>query len=552
MLNGLEFRIDAQIGHEVASLIERFRVDRVVARIWERDSTVWTGGDESKWLGWLDVIDRELPKFDRYRRVAEISRGFDDVVLTGMGGSSLAADVLSHAFGKSRFHVLDSIVPQQVISLEDRISPSRTLFIVASKSGTTLEPELLERYFAGKLDSAASGSNFIAVTDPDSKLFSLAQAKGFAGIVPGEPEIGGRFSALSPFGMTPAAAMGLDIGEILMRARLMQDACREEDPERNPGAILGLILGAAHSVGRNKLSVISSPKLSVFGAWLEQLIAESTGKDGKAVIPIDGEPRCSSYADDRLFVILETAEENDSETLSRHEDLIAGGQSVIRIRMDGPLDVGQEFYRWEFATAVAGAVLGVNPFDQPDVESAKLEARRLTEEFEEKGVLSVSEPFFTDSDFEIFASDEYAASLSGDSLEEVLRSHVSKISDGDYFAVLAYLERCDETLGLLQHLRAEVLSSKSCATTLGFGPRFLHSTGQAHKGGPNSGVFLQISALDSTDVTVPGLGYSLGVAKDAQAFGDFEVLKKLGRRALHIRIRRSPIDGLKKLIDSFK
>lgn len=552
MLNGLEFRIDANLGREVAALLERHRDDRIVSRIWGKDSTVWTGRDESRWLGWLDVTDRELPRFARYRRVAEIARQFDDVVLVGMGGSSLAADVLAHAFGKRRFHILDSIVPAQIRSLEKIIDPARTLFIIGSKSGSTLEPELLERYFSSHLDAESVGAHFIAVTDPNSKLHALAERKDYVGIVLGESEIGGRFSALSPFGMTPAAAMGLDIGEILLRATLMQDACKEEDPERNPGAMLGVILGAAASMGRDKLTIVTSPKLSVFGAWLEQLVAESTGKNGKAIIPVDCEPRSESYGDDRVFVILETAEEQDADTDRRHEELIAGGQSVIRIRMDGALDLGQEFFRWEFATAVAGAVIGVNPFDQPDVEAAKIEARSMTDAFVAEGSLSLPEPFFTGEGFEIFASDEYAATLSGDTFEAILGSHVSHIATGDYFALLAYLDRNEENTESLQRMRFNVLSRGNCATTLGFGPRFLHSTGQAHKGGPDSGVFLQITSDDSEDISIPGCAYSFGIAKDAQAFGDFEVLKRLGRRAIHIRIKGEVPVGLARIVDTLK
>jgi len=552
MLNGLEFRIDSELGSEVARLLQSLRNANVVSRIWAKDSTVWTGADEYSWLGWLDVIDRELPRFDRYRRVAEIARGFDDVVLIGMGGSSLAADVLAHAFGKTRFHILDSIVPAQIESLEREIDPSKTLFIVASKSGSTLEPNILHKYFSAKFGKNDVGLRFIAVTDPESKLQKLAEEQDFVGIVLGETEIGGRFSALSPFGTTPAAAMGLDVGEILMRARLMQDSCREEDPERNPGAILGVILGAAQTLGRDKLTVITSPKLSVFGAWLEQLVAESTGKNGKAIIPIDGEPHRESYGSDRIFVVIETAEEQDAETLRRHDDLIALGQSVIRIRMDGALDIGQEFFRWEFATAVVGAVMGVNPFDQPDVESAKLEARRLTEEFEAKGSLSLPKPFFSDSNFDIFATDEYIANLSTDSFESILKSHVANISGNDYFALLAYVDRSNENHELLQNIRANILQRQSSATTVGFGPRFLHSTGQAHKGGLASSVFLQITADDDQDIEIPGCSYSFSVAKDAQAFGDFEVLKRLGRRAIHIRIKCGVSEGLRKIITSTK
>lgn len=552
MLNGLEFRIDANLGREVAALLERHRENRVVSRIWGKDSTVWTGKDESRWLGWLDVIDRELPRFERYRRVAEIARGFDDVVLIGMGGSSLAADVLAHAFGKKRFHILDSVVPAQIRSIEKLIDPARTLFIIASKSGSTLEPELLERYFSSQFDADSVGTRFIAVTDPNSKLHALADEKDYVGIVLGEPEIGGRFSALSPFGMTPAAAMGLDIGEILLRATLMQDACKEEDPERNPGAMLGVILGASASMGRDKLTVITSPKLSIFGAWLEQLVAESTGKNGKAIIPVDGEPRSESYGRDRIFVVLETAEENDADTIRRHEELIVGGQSVIRIRMDGALDLGQEFFRWEFATAVAGAVTGVNPFDQPDVEAAKIEARSMTDAFVTEGSLSLPEPFFSGEGFQVFASDEYAATLSGDTFGAILRSHISHINPGDYFALLAYLDRNEENAGLLQRMRLSILSRGNCATTLGFGPRFLHSTGQAHKGGPDSGSFLQITSDDKEDISIPGCAYSFGIAKDAQAFGDFEVLKRLGRRAIHIRIKDDVSGGLARIVDTLK
>jgi len=552
MLNGLEFRIDSELGRRVASILEEHRVSRTVARIWERDSQVWTGADESKWLGWLEVIDRELLRFDVYREVASVARRFDDVVLIGMGGSSLAADVFANAFGKTRFHILDSIVPAQIASLERKIELAETLFIVASKSGSTLEPELLERYFSSKLTGENRGSHFIAVTDPDSKLHLLADERNFGATVLGEKEIGGRFSALSPFGLVPAAAMGLDIGELLMRASLMQDACREEDPERNPGAMLGLILGAAHHVGRDKLTVITSPKLSVFGAWLEQLIAESTGKNGKAIIPVDGEPESEHYGRDRIFLILETAEEQDAETLERHQNLIADGRSVIRIRMDSALDIGQEFFRWEFATAVAGAVMNVNPFDQPDVESAKVEARRLTEAFESTGTLGSGEPFLSEGEIEIYGPEEYTARLDGDSIGSILKSHLANISEGDYFALLAYLDRSPGNIETLRSIRSAVLSSRGCATTLGFGPRFLHSTGQAYKGGPDSGVFLQITADDEFDLDIPDRGYSFSVAKDAQAFGDFEVLTRLGRRALHIRIKGDVKAGLDRVLASMK
>jgi transaldolase/glucose-6-phosphate isomerase len=479
-----------------------------VRRLWAKDPSLWTGKNEARWLGWLNAAKREMARVGELDSLAREVSGFESAVVLGMGGSSLCPDVLSRSFGPRpgfpRLHVLDSTVPAQIMELEARINVGSTLFIVASKSGTTAEPAAFEKYFFERI---RSGSQFVAITDPGSELERLAREKGYRRIVHGEPEIGGRFSALSSFGLAPAAISGIDARSFLKRALEMVDACGPDAaPEENPGVALGLALGTLARSGRDKLTLFTSPEVESFGSWLEQLIAESTGKDGKGIVPVDREAPSGPSGEDRVFVSVEIG---STKTLS---DLERAGQPVIRIELDSVEALASEFFRWEIATAVAGSVLELNPFDQPDVEAAKVATRTLMARFEHTGELP-------------------PRPAAGD-----LRELIATLEPGDYFAINAFVAMNEENDFELQALRHSVGNEKRVATTLGYGPRYLHSTGQLHKGGPNRGVFLHITSDDARDVPIPGQKYTFGQMKAFQAAGDFEVLRARGRRGLHVHL----------------
>jgi transaldolase/glucose-6-phosphate isomerase len=560
MLNTFEYELPDGLKAKVRSAAELWKTEQKISRIWAKDASVWTGEDEAKWLGWLDIVDEELADVRKYRDLAAdiVSAGFTDVLLMGMGGSSLCPEVLAMTFGKGNFHILDSTVPAQVRSVEERLDLASTLFIVASKSGSTLEPNCFKQYFfervAEKVGRENAGKQFIAITDPGSKMEQVAKSDGFRHIFYGKPEIGGRFSALSAFGMTAAASMGLDVEQFLQNARTMVETCRNNDPNENPGALLGAILGVCHEQGRDKLTIFTSPEIQDLGAWLEQLIAESTGKIGVSIIPVDREPILGDrfYGDDRVFVYLTTREMlfDDSMSIRLHAVEFASNP-LITIMVKGIGNLGQEFFRWEFATAVAGSVMGINPFNQPDVEAAKIEARKITDEYEKTGSLPVERPFFEENGVSLFSSNEYAATLvssAGErSIKGLLNAHIGQIAAKDYFALLAYVEMNAENEKLLSAIRGCVLERTAAATCLGFGPRFLHSTGQAYKGGANNGVFLQVTSDDAFDLAVPGQKYTFGVVKAAQARGDFQVLLDRGRRALRVHLGPDVRAGLEKL-----
>jgi transaldolase/glucose-6-phosphate isomerase len=502
---------------------------------------------------------------ERFRRISELVReeGFSDVLLLGMGGSSLCPDILASAFGKidgfPLLHVLDSTDPAQIRSFEEKIDLTETLFIVSSKSGTTLETMILKRYFfdrlASEIGEEEAGRRFIAITDPDSALEETAEEDSFRRVFFGVPSIGGRYSALSDFGMVPAAAMGLDVRRLLDRAEEMVHACAScVAADENPGVVLGAILGVLGAAGRNKVTLVASPGIRDFGAWLEQLLAESTGKEGIALIPVEGERLGTPdvYGDDRLFVYLRLEEGADGDQDVAIERLEAAGQPVVRIQLEDRYDLGGEFFRWEFATAVAGSILGINPFNQPDVEASKKAAKRLTQEYERTGELPGEAAIIEDGDLELFADESNRAALAkavgkDGSLEDHLRAHLDRIEAGDYFAALAYIEMNEAHREELQRIRHRVRDARGVATCLGFGPRFLHSTGQAYKGGPNSGVFLQITCEDAEDLQVPGRDYTFGIVKAAQARGDLEVLAERDRRALRVHIGRDVAAGLARL-----
>ena len=520
-------------------------------RLLERDASLWTGGDEARWLGWLDAPAAGGADLPLWSELAVDARagGFRHALVLGMGGSSLAPEVqrasLAAGPGAPQLHVLDSIHPDQVAAVERSIDPAATLYVVASKSGSTLEPNLLMARFlevaGGVLGEREAARRFLAITDPGSALERLARRLGFRRIVPGEPSIGGRFSALSPFGLVPAALMGIAVDEWLARAAALAAACRGAEPARNPGVALGLLLAGAAARGRDKLTLVVHPGLAALGVWLEQLIAESTGKGGRAVLPIEGEPLGGPgvYGADRLFVAIRLAGELGDGVDERLDELVAAGHPVAEIDVAAPLDLGAEFYRWEFATAVAGAAMGVNPFDQPDVEAAKVEARRLSAEVETTGALPAEEPFWEGDGCALFGEAEAARRLLAGAgrrpgLGALLRAHFERARPGGYAALLLFCPMTGETLETSARLRRAVRDQRRVATSVGFGPRYLHSTGQAHKGGPGDGVFLVVTDEPGADLPVPGQRLTFGQAIAAQARGDAGVLERRGRAVLRV------------------
>jgi len=544
----------------VQKSLEDWKASGKVRRLWARDASLWTGADEGNWLGWMGVTEDQLAHMQHLTDIVEGTRreGFTHALLLGMGGSSLCPEVMKMTFGKvvgfPVLYVLDSTDPAQVKTFARKVDLAKTLFIVSSKSGATLEPDILKQYFFERmknvLGAKEAGQRFIAITDPRSKLQQVAQSDAFRHVFFGVPSIGGRYSALSDFGMVPSAVMGVDVRKLIDRAEEMVQSCAScVPPEDNPGVVLGTILGVAAKNGRDKVTLITSPGVHDLGAWLEQLLAESTGKEGKGLIPVDREKLGSPevYGKDRLFVYLRLDTQPDAAQDAAVNALEQAGHPVVRIALRDPYDLGQEFFRWEMATAVAGAILGINAFNQPDVEASKVAARKLTSEYEQTGALPAEEAFFQGHGIRLFADQKNRAALqrSADrSLAGYLRAHLARLGAGDYFALLAFIEMNDVHERELAAVRQAVRDTKRVATCLGFGPRFLHSTGQAYKGGPNTGVFLQVTCDDAEDVPVPGQKYTFGVVKAAQARGDFEVLAERGRRVLRVHLGKDVQAGL--------
>jgi len=564
-VDNLTYTLPADLSSAVKSTLEDWKAHDKVKRLWARDASLWTNEDESKWLGWLGVTEHQISDREQFRKIAEeiASAGFRHAVLLGMGGSSLCVEVLQLTFGQispqPQILVLDSTDPAQIAAIENQIDIRKTLFIVSSKSGSTLEPNIFKQYFFDRvteaLGAAEAGGRFIAITDPGSSLEQVAETGGFRHVFFGVPSIGGRYSALSNFGMVPGAIQGMDIGKFLDSTEEMVHACASVVPaNENPGVILGAILGTLERLGRDKVTILTSPGIADLGAWLEQLLAESTGKQGKGLIPVDREELGAPavYGKDRLFVYLRLESETDAGNEMALELLARAGQPVVRIVVPSVYHLGQEFFRWEIATAVAGSIIGINAFNQPDVEASKVETRKLTTEYEKTGALPAESPFFEDQHVKLFADDRNAAELKRGAQQDTtlagfIRAHLDRIRAGDYFALLAYVQRNEAHRSQLQSIRHVVRDKKRVATCLGFGPRFLHSTGQAYKGGPNSGVFLQITCDDAADLKVPGQEYTFGIVKAAQARGDFEVLAGRGRRLLRIHVGADVSAGLAKI-----
>jgi transaldolase/glucose-6-phosphate isomerase len=557
-----QLALGASIGKAVEKSTEEWRASAKIRRLWHKDNSVWTGEDEHKWLGWLNsAATADIADYEDYAQRVK-GQHFTDAVVLGMGGSSLGPEVLAETFPKKagfpKLRVLDSTDPAQVRAVENAVDLSKTLFIVSSKSGGTTEPNVMKDYFfarvAQTIGADKAGHRFIAVTDPGSSLEKTATKQGFARIFHGDPSIGGRYSVLSPFGLVPAATAGIDVRTLIRHTLSMLRSCGPDvPPHENPGVQLGLAMGLAGLEGRDKVTILSSRKIAHFGAWAEQLIAESTGKDGKGLIPIEGEPLgdAALYGDDRFFINLRTECESDAA----HDDKLAAlekaGHPVVRIVMKSIEHIGQEFFRFEIATAVAGAILGINPFNQPDVEAAKIKTRELTAAFEKSGALPAEQPVMSSEEADLYTDEKNAAYLrkagaDGD-LGSWLKAHLARTGAADYVALLAYIERDAAHIGTLQNMRLAVRDKHHVATCAEFGPRFLHSTGQAYKGGPDSGVFLQITSDDARDLAVPGQKASFGVIKAAQARGDFDVLTERGRRALRVHLKGDLEAGLKAL-----
>ena len=527
-------RYEALVKKTLAKLLE----DDVAARIWKKDYTVWKPDPEeiTDRLGWLTVTDlmqeqaAEIESFAREVRDA----GFRHVVLLGMGGSSLGAEVMRAVFGSDagfpRLIVLDSTLPSTLKAVTDAIDPARTLFVVSSKSGTTTEPLILHRYFRNLVEKAGIkevGRNFIAITDPGTPLAKMGEEQNFRRVFLNPPDIGGRYSVLSFFGLVPAALAGIDIKVLLDRADQMREGCAScVLVENSPGSWLGACIGCLTLEGRDKLTLVTSPTLASFGLWVEQLIAESTGKDGRGIVPVASEPLASPecYGSDRLFVYLRLKGDDNAATDAAVRAIKTSDQPLIVLDMRDRFDLGGEFFRWEFATAVAGVILGVHPFNQPDVQKAKDATERVLGEYQQAGRLP-----------EAHSAGKLSALF-------------SRSQPGDYFDIMAYVHQTTETDGIFSAWRQWVMQRYHIATTLGYGPRFLHSTGQLHKGGPNTGLFLQITAAHQTDLPVPGMPYSFGVVADAQALGDLQALQAAGRRVVSLRAERDDAVSLKRLL----
>jgi transaldolase / glucose-6-phosphate isomerase len=534
-----------------------------VRRLWKGEPSLWTNSDETHWIGWLTVPVSEQNEMDRIDLLArKIKESYSDIVLLGMGGSSLCPDMMSKIFqsgpGYPRLHILDSTDPSQISHLEESINLAKTFFIVSSKSGTTLEPNILKDYFYArlqKLNSSNIGERFLAITDPGTKLEILAKQENFENIFLGIPSIGGRYSALSNFGMVPSGLMGCDVNKLLKYAQEMAKDCSPDVAANdNPGVLLGIILGVYAQQGKDKVTLIVSPQIASLGAWLEQLLAESTGKEGRGLIPVDQEELGSPnvYGDDRIFVYIRLEEAFDSEQDSRVSSLEQAGHVVVRLNLPTKQHIGAELFLWEMATAVAGSIIKINPFNQPNVEASKIRTNELMTEYGKTKHLPSPELLFSGEDIRLFTDKTNAEAIAkkvtnNADIKAYLNAHLSRVNKGDYVDISAFIERNNKNTKRLQEIRTLIRDWKKVATCLGFGPRFLHSTGQVYKGGPNTGVFLQITADHAHDLSVPGKPYTFGLVIAAQAQGDFEVLARQARRVLQIHLGSDVSFGLEKL-----
>jgi glucose-6-phosphate isomerase len=543
----------------VDAALAEMQADDFVERLWRKDHALWKPDptEITNRLGWLTSPAQMRDALGRLTALADDVRsaGFTHVLLLGMGGSSLGPEVLRATFGIAPGYpdlaVLDTTDPATILAFERQLDLARTLFIVSSKSGGTVEVSSFYKYFRAKVEGIKgqdAGENFIAITDPGTSLEQLAREAGFRALFLNPDDIGGRYSVLSYFGLVPAALIGMDVKTLLDRALEMAQACGPAvQPHDNPGVWLGAVLGElARPVPgfgpvRDKVTFLVSPGIDTFGYWVEQIIAESTGKEGKGILPVEGEPPGPPgiYGNDRLFVYLRL--ERGPERIEGPFDAVArqwaeADLPVVRVPLRDAYDLGCEFFRWEVATVVAGARLGIHPFDQPNVQESKDNTRRLLSVYTASGRLPEAE----------------SVPVGSDSLRQILGDVFANVRPGDYIAILAYIQRTSSTQTLLGDIRTLLQDRLHVATTVGYGPRFLHSTGQLHKGGPPNGVFIQLTADDVEDVPIPSEPYTFGVLKAAQALGDWQSLRSRGRRALWLHLGTDVVEGLERIAQALE
>mgnify|MGYP005836248617 CR=1 FL=1 len=552
----------------VEQAVQDLSDQHINARIWEKDATVWKDHPSvvekiRNRLGWLDVFSTiDIPRLQALK-ASSYHGPFDHVVLLGMGGSSLAPEVLKRAFGPQAGYpqllMLDSTDPSYIRALEDQIDLKRTVFIVASKSGGTIETASFFRYFYER--TGHDGSHFIAITDADTVLEKEAREKNFRDVFVNPTDIGGRYSALSYFGLVPAALTGLDIDALWASAQSMAKACGKKIMgKEHPGITLGAVIGALAKDGRDKVSIYTSPSIDGLGDWIEQLVAESTGKEGKGVLPVVGATvgKPHDFATDRLFIAIRVDNDDNAALDEGIMALQQAGYPCVILGLPDKTAIGGEFFRWEFATAVTGKLLGINPFDEPNVTESKNNTARLLEHFKAHGALPSTAPLLTEGGISLYMSEALAGTLrytarqqqNPTSLVGLLATQINATNAGDYFAVLAYLPMKPEIEAILNDARRRIRHVTRRAVTIGFGPRFLHSTGQLHKGGANNGVFIQITCDDPVDIPIPGEPYSFGILKAAQAAGDLEALVSKERRSLRLHLHGDILAGLQVLIDA--
>jgi transaldolase/glucose-6-phosphate isomerase len=560
--------LDTAIQATLAKLDEQ----KFCRRLWERDASLWKREPEHQRiiknaLGWLSIPRSMLEQVDEILKFVEEVRGagFKHAVVLGMGGSSLCPDVCRATFGTApsflELQVLDSTVPASVGCVEKAVDVARTLFLVSSKSGGTAETTSFYKYFydrVGSLKGERAGENFVAITDPGTSMEKLAHEQRFRRVFHGQPDIGGRYSALSNFGMVPAALAGVDVRTLLENAGDLARTCAAGGPARdNPGVWLGVMMAEAARLGRDKITFVISPRIETFADWAEQLIAESTGKEGKGLVPVAGEAlgEPAAYGNDRLFVYIRLASQTEDETERKLQALEAAGHPVIRIELQDILDLGREFFRWEVATATAGALLGINPFDQPNVQESKDNTNRLLAQFRSEGKLVEASPVAEAEGVGFYCDAATCSRLERamtpsepHAMTDYLAALLGQARRGDYVALLAYLEPSREHKALVESIRLRLRAALRLATTVGFGPRYLHSTGQLHKGGAANGLFIQVTADDTEDLPVPGEPYSFSVLKQAQALGDLQSLESKDRRVVRFHLGKPVEDGLRGLL----
>jgi glucose-6-phosphate isomerase len=564
LISGINERVSLSLGKygdAVQPALKEAEKDDAVRRIWRKDAALWKSDEQHQKiirnaLGWLTVVDCMIGAEDELLRFAAEVRdaGFTHTMVCGMGGSSLCPEVLRQTFGKQEgspeLLVLDSTDPDTIADFAARIDAARTLFIISSKSGTTTEPLTFYKFWFDqvKQKSGEPGKNFVAITDPGTLMEQMATEAKFRKIFLNPADIGGRYSALSYFGLVPAALQGLDVRKLLDRAERVVHSCSQVVAvSENPGARLGAVIGECAKAGRDKLTIVADARIASLGLWVEQLIAESTGKDGKGVVPVANEPLGSPsvYGEDRLFVSVAVGK-LDSETDAKLRALEAAGHPVVRLALTDTYDLGEQFFLWEIAAAFAGWRLGIDPFDQPNVQESKDATKELLASFARDGKLQEQTQLATDNVLTVYADD---SSLAAGSVAEVVKAHLARVKAGDYVALLDYFEESDEHDRLVQQIRTHLRDATRCATTTGYGPRFLHSTGQLHKGGSDAGVFLQLTAQDKTDLQVPGEPYTFSVLKQAQALGDFRSLARRNRRAIRVELGADVSAGLQRLYE---